>query len=88
METLLERVVAETEAGGVSRQAHIFYEGQAWDLDFDNIDVGMLSNDADVRNKVAEALGVPGMKLANFRVERNEETQDITLRPQAVFGSA
>lgn len=69
-----------------SNQVHVFFEGQSWDFDFENLDVGMLSTDADVRDKVAEALGVPVIKLANFRVDRNEETQDIVLRANAIFG--
>lgn len=89
MNNLLEQVVQETQNRDnmLSRQVHVFFDGRAWDLDFDNLDVGMLSTDADVRNKVAEALNVPSLKLANFSVDRNEETQDLVLRPAAVFGS-
>jgi hypothetical protein len=87
MENLLDQMVNQTRnANEVSRQVHVFYEGRAWDMDMDNLDVGMLSNDADIRNKVAEALNVPAVKLANFRVERNEATEDINLHPSAVFG--
>lgn len=69
-----------------NRQVHVFFDGQSRDLDFDNLDIGMLSSDADVRNKVAEALDVPAMKLANFVVDRNEETEDLTLRANAIWG--
>lgn len=72
----------------VNRQVHIFYQGEAWDLDMDNLDVGILSTDAEIRRAVANALDIPEQKLANFRVAKNEETEDITLTPQPVFGKA
>ena len=68
------------------RKLHIFFGGESWDFDLDNLDVGLLSSDVDIRNKVADALGVAQVKIAGFRVERNEETGSITLYPQAEFG--
>jgi hypothetical protein len=69
-----------------NRQVHVFFNGEAWDLGFDDLDVGMMSADADIRNKAAEALSVPPVKLASFVVDRNHETEDISLRASAVFG--
>jgi hypothetical protein len=86
---VLDQVLAQTENGNeavVDRQVHIFYDNQAWDLAFDDLDVGMLSTDNEIKAKVAEALNVPLVKLANFRVQKNEETQSVDVRPNAVFG--
>lgn len=85
---ILDEVVNQYNVGETNRQVHIFFEGNSWDLSFDNIDVGMLSADAEIRNKTAEALNVPAMKIANYVVERNHETEDVTLRPNAIFGTA
>ena len=84
---LLTEVVENTNVVR-NAQVHVFYEGRAWDLDMSALDVGQLSTDNDVRGKVAESLNVPVAKLASFTVDRNVETGDMTLRPQAVFGSA
>jgi hypothetical protein len=65
---------------------HIRYEGQSIDLSMRQLDVGDLSTDDQVREAVATHLGVPRNKLAAFAVDRNAESGDLTLRPQAVFG--
>lgn len=67
-------------------EVHVRHDGQSWDFSFEQLDLGDLSEDSDVRTAVAEALDVPATKLANFSVDRNSETGDITVRPQAVFG--
>ena len=65
---------------------HVRYDGQSIDVGFDDLDLGDMSTDADVRRAVATHLEVPLTKLANFSVDRNAETGDVTLRPQATFG--
>lgn len=67
-------------------QVHIRYEGNSYDTTFDDLDIGAMSTDAEVRQAVARHLEAPPAKLANFSLDKNEETGDITLRPQAVFG--
>lgn len=67
-------------------QVHIRYEGHSYDVTFEDLDIGDLSSEAQVRQAVARHLDAPPQKLANFAVDKNEETGDITLRPQAVFG--
>lgn len=67
-------------------QVHIRYEGHSYDVTFDDLDIGELSNEAEVRQAVARHLEAPPQKLANFAVDKNAESGDITLRPQAVFG--
>jgi hypothetical protein len=87
MNDLLRDVVQQTNvADATSPKVHLFYEGRAWDLDQANLDVGTLSADAAIRDAVARSLDVPVQKLAAFRVERNEETGDLTLTPPATFG--
>ena len=65
---------------------HIRYEGQSIDLSMRQLDVGDLSTDQQVREAVATHLGVPMNKLTAFAIDRNADSGDLTLRPQAVFG--
>jgi hypothetical protein len=86
METnLLDQVVNQTVTQD-EPQVHVFFNGQSWDLAQSALDIGTLSSDNDIRSRVAESLNVPAAKLASFTVDRNNETQHISLRPQAVFG--
>ncbi len=65
---------------------HIRYEGRSHDLEQNELDLGDMSTDADVRMAVAVHFDQPLVKLEGFVVDRNLESGDITLRPQAVFG--
>lgn len=67
-------------------QVHIRYEGQSLDVDLDGLDVGDLSSDEQIRQAIATHLNAPPAKLQNFQIDRNHDTGDLTLRPQAVFG--
>jgi hypothetical protein len=67
-------------------QVHVRYEGHSYDMELVDLDLGDLSTDTDVRRAVAEALEAPVGKLAAFTIDRNQETGDVTMRPQAVFG--
>jgi len=66
-------------------EVHVRYEGRSLDITFDDLDVGELSTDAEIRRNVANFLEVPTQKLANFSIDKSEDG-DVTLRPQAVFG--
>jgi hypothetical protein len=66
-------------------QIHIRYEGRSVDIYQDQLDIGSLSADEQVRQAVAEHLGAPPTKLRNFVIDRHE-SGEMTLRPQAVFG--
>jgi len=68
----------------MSRLVHVRYDGQSFDLSWDELDIGDLSDDQDVRQKVAAHFQVPVIKLREYAVDRAEN--EITLRPQAVFG--
>lgn len=64
---------------------HVRYDGQSYDFTFEQLDVGDLSSDGQIREAVASALDSPVAKLNNFTVDRQGD--EITLRPQASFGS-
>jgi hypothetical protein len=64
---------------------HIRYSGRSIDLDLNQLDIGPLSNDGQIREAVASHLGVPSVKLQQFEIDRNTVTGDLTLRPAAVF---
>ena len=68
-------------------QVHIRFNGTSHDTDFADLDLSELSDDDVVRESVARYLDTPVSKLENFVVDRNEQTGDITVHPQAVFGN-
>ena len=67
-------------------EVHIRFNGTSHDTDFADLDLSEMSTDDTVREAVANYLDAPLNKVRNFVVDRNEETGDITVRPQAVFG--
>lgn len=67
-------------------QVHVMYNGESIDLEQSELDIGALSTDTEIRTAVAESLDVPVTKLSSFSIDKNEETGDVTLRPQASFG--
>lgn len=64
---------------------HIRYEGNSYDLELNDLDLGDLSSDQQIKQAVATYFDTPPTKLDNFVVDRTEDGE-ITLRPQAVFG--
>lgn len=64
---------------------HLRFDGRSVDMSFQDLDIGDLSSDNDVKDAVASHLQVPVTKLVNYSVSK-AETGDITLRPNAVFG--
>lgn len=69
-------------------QVHLRFEGNSWDWDFEELDLGDMSSDRDIKLAVAEKIDSPPGKLDNFSLTRNDETGDVTLNPQAVFGES
>ncbi len=67
------------------RVVHVRFEGQSWDIAFDVLDVGDLSNDQDVRLALARHFDVAAAKFAPYIVERHANG-NFTIRPEAVFG--
>ena len=67
------------------RVVHVRFEGQSWSLAFNDLDIGDLSTDRDVRQALAQHFGTPVRKFARYVVERHANG-NITVRPEAVFG--
>jgi len=66
---------------------HIMFGGQSYDWSFEQLDLSYDASNADIANAIASELGVPSHKITNMVFERNNQTGDITIRPQAVFGN-
>ena len=64
---------------------HIRFEGRSFDIPLSDLDVGVLSTNADVLRALADYLDVPEIKFRNYTVDRHD-TGNLTVRPQAVFG--
>lgn len=67
-------------------QVHILYNGVSNNIDMTSLDVGDLSTDTQIREAIASYLEVPNSKMANYQVDRSP-SGDVTLRPQASFGT-
>lgn len=65
---------------------HIRYDGRSTDIPLNELDVGTLSTDEQIRMAVANHLGAPIGKIRAFVIDRNQETGSLTMRPEAVFG--
>jgi hypothetical protein len=70
----------------VAPQLHLRIEGRSVDIPLNELDVGVLSTDDAIRAAVAENTGIPVAKLRAFAVDRNQQSGDMTMRPEAVFG--
>ena len=64
---------------------HIRFNGRSFDIPLADLDVGVLSTDADVKRALASYLDVPDAKFRDYVVDRHE-TGNLTVRPEAVFG--
>ena len=64
---------------------HIRFEGRSFDVPLSDLDVGVASNDAEVKWALAGYLNVPEVKFRDYVVDRHE-TGNLTVRPEAVFG--
>lgn len=68
-----------------ARWLHVRFEGQSVDILSDDLDVGPLSSDGEVRTALATYFDVPVAKFRVYVVERHENG-NFTVRPEAVFG--
>ena len=64
---------------------HVRFEGRSCDVPLSDLDVGNMSSDEQVKNRLAEYLSVPEQKFTFYKVDRHE-TGNMTVRPEAVFG--
>ena len=82
-ETILDEVVERTQSGP---SVHVRFDGRSIDISVADLDLGDASDDNAVRRAVAGWLETPVQKLQAFAIDRNAETGDIVVRPEAVFG--
>lgn len=64
---------------------HLRYDGRSWDFAQNELDIGALSSDNDIRLAVSRALAIAPRKLSAYVIERHDNG-NITVRPEAVFG--
>ena len=64
---------------------HVRYDGRSVDIPLDDLDVGTLTDDRQIKQATASYLNVPAREFSNYVVDRHE-TDNLTVRPQAVFG--
>jgi hypothetical protein len=64
---------------------HVRFEGKSFDLPLTELDVGIGSNDAEIKRAVAVHLRVSENRLRFYVIDRHP-TGNLTLRPEAVFG--
>jgi hypothetical protein len=65
--------------------AHIRFEGHSRDVPLSDLDVELMSSDAEIQRALAGYLEVPEGKLRDYVIDRHE-TGNVTVRPEAVFG--
>lgn len=80
-------VGVEKQRNNKMSTVHVMFNGESIDMSAGDLDIGDLSSDSDIRSAVAGSLDVPVSKLASYSIDKNEDSGDITLRPQATFGS-
>lgn len=66
---------------------HVRFDGRSWDIPLAEMNIGDQSTDNEIRTAAANWLGIPEQKLRSFAVDRNAQTNAVTLRPEAVFGN-
>jgi hypothetical protein len=64
---------------------HIRFEGRSWDILCQEVDVGPMSTDEQVRRALANYFDVGLAKFRVYVIERHENG-NMTVRPEAVFG--
>ena len=64
---------------------HVRYDGRSVDIPLDDLDVGRLSSDRQIKDATARYLNVAPRELNSYVVDRHD-TDNMTIRPQAVFG--
>lgn len=67
-------------------QIHIMFAGISHDFNFADVDLNTDATDNQVKQACAVFLNQPVAKLNNFVIDRNLQTGDVTVRPQAIFG--
>lgn len=77
------QIMAERHNG--VKVVHIRFEGRSLDVPQDDLDVGAVSSDSEIKRALARYLETPEAKLRDYVIDRHE-TGNMTVRPEAVFG--
>lgn len=64
---------------------HIRFEGRSFDIPFNDLDIGTISSDTEIKRALGEYLHVNEVKFRDYVIDRHE-TGNMTVRPEAVFG--
>ena len=64
---------------------HIRFEGRSFDIPFNDLDIGLISSDLEIKRALGEFLNVNSAKFTHYVIDRHE-TGNMTVRPEAVFG--
>lgn len=64
---------------------HVRFAGNSYRFEGNEIDVGNLSSDNEIKSALARRLQVEDAKFSAYVVERHDNG-NITVRPEAVFG--
>jgi len=65
---------------------HIRVEGRSYDVPLAELNIGEDSTDNQIRDSAANHFRIPQEKLRAMAVDRNPQTNSITMHPEAVFG--
>lgn len=65
---------------------HLRFDGTSQDIELSQLDIGLESSDNDVKGQLSTYLDIPLRKLDNYIIDRDAQTNNITVRPNAVFG--
>ena len=64
---------------------HVRFEGRSWDIACQELDIGQVSGDDQIRQAVAGFFDVAPGKFRAYVIERHGNG-NMTVRPEAVFG--
>ncbi len=64
---------------------HVRFNGRSVDVPLDDLDVGPLSTDPQIKTATARYLDVPAREFRHYVVDRHA-TDNMTIRPEDVFG--
>jgi 3-deoxy-D-arabino-heptulosonate 7-phosphate (DAHP) synthase len=64
---------------------HVRFAGRSFDVRLSTLDIGILSDDDQIKRALASHLDVPVGKFADYTIDRHANG-NLTLRPEAVFG--
>ena len=64
---------------------HVRFNGRSFDVATSQLDLGIGSNDEQIKRAIAQHLEVPFVRLADYTVDRHANG-NLTLRPEAIFG--